>query len=116
MKKERTVASRLPEGMVRDLELVEEVEQTDRATAVRKLLSRALDEWKLDYYARRYGEGELSLGRAAEEAGVSLWRMMDHVRQCKIAVQYDLEDLRGDLETVSRRGRPRSRRPPGRSG
>ncbi|HEX9699720.1 MAG TPA: hypothetical protein VGD06_09695 [Acidobacteriota bacterium] len=32
MKKKRTVAARLPEHMVRDLELVEEVEQTDRAT------------------------------------------------------------------------------------
>lgn len=104
MKKDRTVASRLPEGMVRDLELVEEVEQTDRATAVRKLLARSLEEWKLDYCARRYGEGELTLGRAAEEAGVSLWRMMDHVRRRKIAAQYDLEDLGGDLATVRRGG------------
>jgi predicted HTH domain antitoxin len=104
MKKERTVASRLPEQMVRDLELVEAVEQTDRATAVRKLLARSLEEWKLDYYARRYGEGELTLGRAAEEAGVSLWRMMDHLRRRKITTQYDLEDLDRDLATVRDRG------------
>jgi predicted HTH domain antitoxin len=100
MKKDRTVASRLPEDLVRDLELVERVEQTDRATAVRKLLARALEHWKLDYYADRYGRGELSLGRAAEQAGVSLWRMMDHVHRQKVAVQYDLEDLRRDTATI----------------
>jgi predicted HTH domain antitoxin len=57
-------------------------------------------ERKLDHFARRYGEGELTLGRAAEEAGVSLWRMMDHVRRRKITTQYDLEDLGRDLTTV----------------
>lgn len=102
MKKERTVASRLPEHMVRDLELVEKIEQTDRATAVRKLLARSLEEWKLDYYGRRYGEGELTLAKAAEEAEVSLWRMMDHVRRRKITAQYDVEDLGRDLATVRR--------------
>lgn len=111
MKKERTVASRLPEHMVRDLELVESVEETDRATAVRRLLKRSLEEWKLDYYARRYGEGELTMAKAAEEAGVSLWRMMDHVRRRKVTAQYDLEELHKDLATVGRTSRPaRNRR------
>lgn len=104
MKKERTVASRLPEQMVRDLELVEAVEQTDRATAIRKLLARALEDWKLDFYAGRYGEGELTLARAAEEARVSLWRMMDHVRRRRITAQYDLDDLRRDIATLGRGG------------
>lgn len=87
MKKERTVASRLPEDLVRDLELVERVEQTDRATAIRKLLAPALEEWKLDFYARQYGEGKLTLAKAAEKAEVSLWEMMEHVRRRRIAAQ-----------------------------
>lgn len=100
MKKSQTVASRLPESMMRDLELVEEVEQTDRATAVRKLLARALEEWKIEHHARRYARGESTLGRAAEDAGVSQWRMMDYLRRSRIAVQYDLEDLEEDLATL----------------
>lgn len=106
MKKERTVASRLPEDLVRDLELVEKVEQTDRATAIRRLLSRALEEWKLDFYAHKYGDGELTLGKASEEAGVSLWQMLDHVRRDKIAAQYDLEDLGRDIERLRVADRP----------
>jgi hypothetical protein len=49
MKKERMVGTRLPETVVRDLEAIEQVEQADRSTTVRKLLSRAIEDWKLDH-------------------------------------------------------------------
>jgi metal-responsive CopG/Arc/MetJ family transcriptional regulator len=47
MRKEQLVASRLPAELVRDLELIEQEEQTDRSTTVRKLLRRAIGDWKL---------------------------------------------------------------------
>lgn len=96
------VGSRLPEELLKDLEMIEKLEQTDRSTAVRKLLYRAVGEWKREYYARQYGEGKVSLARAAQEAGASLWEMMDYVRQKKIAAQYDLEDFEHDLKVIYR--------------
>src|SRR5436190_12552106 len=102
MKKEQMVGTRLPDTVVRDLEAIEEVEQSDRSTTVRKLLSRAIQDWKLDHYSRLYGNGKLTtLARAAREAGVSLWEMMDYVKTKKITAQYDLEDLQRDLKTVA---------------
>ena len=50
--------------------------------------------------ARLYGDGKLTLARAAREAGVSLWEMMDYARTKKIAAQYDLEDFQRDLKIV----------------
>lgn len=100
MKKEQMVGTRLPLELLRDLEKIEKAEQADRSTTVRKLLYRAIGEWKVDYYAREYGEGKITLARAAREAGVSLWEMMDYVRQKKIASQYDIEELQKDLATV----------------
>ena len=108
MKKERMVGSRLPGDLLRDLETIERVEQTDRSTAVRKLLYRAVSEWKKEHHARQYGDGKMTLARAAREAGVSLWEMMEYVRRRKIAAQYDLEDLRKDLATVLRRAQKRA--------
>ena len=93
----------MPPEMLRDLELIETLEQTDRSTAIRKLLHRAIGDWKREYFARQYGDGKITLARAAAEAGVSLWEMMDYVRQKKIPAQYDLEDLEHDLEVVYRR-------------
>ena len=101
MKKEQMVGTRLPETVVRDLEAIEQVEQADRSTTVRKLLSRAIQDWKLDHYSRLYGSGKLTLARAASEARVSLWEMMDYVKTKKITAQYDLEDFQRDLKTVA---------------
>jgi predicted HTH domain antitoxin len=101
MKKEQMVGTRLPGTMIRDLEAIEQVEQADRSTTVRKLLSRAIQDWKLDHYSRLYGSGKLTLARAADEAGVPLWEMMDYVMSNKITAQYDLEDFQRDLKTVA---------------
>ena len=57
--------------------------------------------WKLEYYARQYRGGKLTLARAARDADMSLWGMMEYPRVRKAAAQYDLEDLRQDLETIS---------------
>ena len=77
MKKEQMVGTRLPSELVRELAFIEEVEQSDRSTTVRRLLSKAIQQWKLDHYVRLYGDGKLTLARAA---GVSLWEMMDYAR------------------------------------
>ena len=100
MKKEQTVGVRLPLGLVRELELIEEVEQSDRSTTVRRLLASAVHDWKLKHYARQYGEGKVTLARAARDAGVSLWEMMDYARSRKVPAQYELEDLQQDLKTI----------------
>jgi predicted HTH domain antitoxin len=103
MKKEQMIGTRLPDAIVRDLQIIEDVEQSDRSTTVRKLLYRAIREWKLEHYARMYGDGKLSLARAARNAGVSLWEMMEYTRSKKIAAQYDLDDLQRDLKVLRRR-------------
>ena len=102
MRKEQMVGSRLPAELVQALEMIERVEQTDRSTAVRKLLHTAVRDWKKEHYAREYGDGRMTLARAARDASVSLWEMMEYVRRRKIAVQYDLDDLRKDMATAGR--------------
>lgn len=101
MNKERLVDVWLPSGLMRDLEFVGESEQADRSSTVRRLLVKAVREWKLEYYVRQYGDGKFTLARAARDAGVSLWEMMEYARARKMAAQYDLEDLQRDLETIS---------------
>src|SRR5712691_5017905 len=103
MKKGQIVRIRLPEELVRDLETIEDVEQADRSTTVRKLLYKAIKDWKLEHYARLYGDGKISLARAAKNAGVSLWEMMDYARSRKVPAQYDLEDFQRDFRKIQTR-------------
>ena len=100
MKKEQMVGTRLPMELVRELEFIENIDQSDRSTTVRRLLSKAIQQWKLEHYVRLYGDGKLTLARAAREAGVSLWEMMDYARARKVPAQYDLEDLQRDIGTI----------------
>lgn len=100
MKKGQMVGTRLPLELVQELELIEDVEQSNRSTTVRRLLASAIQQWKLEHYVRLYGDGKLTLARAAREAGVSLWEMIDYARAKKVPAQYDLEDLQQDLQTI----------------
>lgn len=97
MKKEELVAARLPEQLVKALRKIEEVEESDRSTVVRKLLHRAIADWKKEYAAKLYGEGRITLERAALEAGASVREMMEYIQQKKMPGQYELKDLEEDM-------------------
>ena len=95
------VSVRLLSALVRGLELIGKVDQADCPTTMRRLLARGVHDWKLEDYARRYGDRKLTLARAAREAGVSLWEMMDYASSRKVPTHYELKDLRRDLKTIS---------------
>jgi len=97
------VGTRLPQHLVHDLRRIEEVEQSDRSTVMRRLLAAAVGDWKLEHYAKLYGERKITLARAAREAGVSLWEMIDYTRRKKIPSQYDLDDFEDDLKAIRSR-------------
>lgn len=103
MRKEELVGARLPRSLVEDLRKIEDVEQSDRSALVRKLLSRAVSEWKKDYAAKLYAEGKITLERAAMDAGVSVREIMDYLKQKKIPSQYDIEDLEQDMKRFYKR-------------
>ena len=97
MKKKQMVRTRVPDTVVRDLEEIEQIEQADRSTTVRKLLSR------------RYRTGSWTFIRVCTAAASSRCcprgRSLslgndDYMKTKKITAQYDLEDFQRDLKTV----------------
>jgi len=103
MKKEELVATRLPGNLVSDLKKIESVEQSDRSTVLRKLLYKAVTDWKKEYAARLYAEGKLTLERAAMDSGVSVREMMEYLKTRKIPAQYDVDDLEEDMKNFYKR-------------
>jgi len=103
MKREELVAARLPKSLVSDLKKIESVEQSDRSTVLRKLLYRAVTNWKKEYAARLYAEGRLTLERAAMDSDISVREMMEYLKARKIPAQYDLEDLEEDMKNSYKR-------------
>lgn len=76
---------RLDADVVSALERVAREESIDRATAIRRLLEGSLRQWEVDRAVDSYRRGETSLGRAAEEAGLTQWELLDLIKQAHVA-------------------------------
>jgi len=91
------LSTRIPHGLAKDLAKIQEVEKSDRATVLRRLLSRAVEEWKKEYALSQYSAGKVSLWRAARMAGITLREMMELAEKKGIHLQYTERDLEEDI-------------------
>lgn len=94
------LTARITSELDKGLDIVAKTEQLDKSTALRKLLSKSLDEWKKEQGLKLYCEGKLSTEQAAKFAGLSLWSFFDILKQKKISVSYDIEELERDIKNV----------------
>jgi TDG/mug DNA glycosylase family protein len=102
--KAEQVNLRLEEDLLEELERVSEEEALDRATMIRRLLRDSLKRWHLDRALRGYERGEVSIGRAAEEAGLSQWELMDVIRREGVTYRMSAADVRerlADLDAMA---------------
>ncbi|NUQ38652.1 MAG: UPF0175 family protein [Caldilineales bacterium] len=60
---------------------------------------------KVEIAVHLYEQGRLSLGKARELAGMSLWEFRQLLASRRISPHYGIEDLDQDLETLRRLGR-----------
>ncbi|MFQ5759151.1 MAG: UPF0175 family protein [Candidatus Bathyarchaeia archaeon] len=94
------ISTRVSDKLAQDLKVIEREEQSDRATTVRKLLARAVKEWKMEHALKLYFEGKVTLWRAARLAEVSLREMMEKAAQKGIEFKYTEEDLEEDIQAA----------------
>ena len=96
-----TISVRLDKGVLKELSQVEKRWQTDRSEAIRRLLVSSLHEEKVRSTLEQLVNHKISVGKAAEECGVSLWEMLDLLKQKNIDwTGYSEEDLEMDLKLL----------------
>lgn len=95
------VSARLSKERVRLIEEIAREEKVDKSTILDRALEHYTKEWKLQKAIESYGEGRVTLSRAAEIAGISVWEMIDVLAKRKIPTQYDIEDLEEDLKALA---------------
>jgi predicted HTH domain antitoxin len=93
----KTVTARIPEELFSEIEVVCDVEKSDRAEVLRRLLDSALKEWKLKRALELLREGRVTLRRAAKMAGRGYVEMLDLASQGGIPIQMEPEDVLEDL-------------------
>ena len=77
---------RISQELADQIEYAARQESLSRNALCRKWIIEGLRRWKLEQAISRYQQGEISLERAAEEAGVSLYDMMDELGQRGVAL------------------------------
>lgn len=68
-----TISARVPDELEAELDAYLEDENLDRSTAVRKLLSEGLQEWRRERALDQLAAGTITFSKAAELAGMSVW-------------------------------------------
>ena len=63
-----------------------------------------LDDLRIELAIHLYREGRLSIGKARELAGMSLWEFRQLLAARKISPHYDVEELEEDVATLRRLG------------
>lgn len=94
------ISIRLPKKLMGELDELSELEDKDRSELIREMLARGIREKKIDDAVALYAKGRVSLSRAAELAEVSVWMMIDILRQRKVEAQYSEKELEEDIELL----------------
>jgi predicted HTH domain antitoxin len=97
---QKHVTTRVSEDLYEKIERVQEEEQTDRSTAVKRLLERGVGDWQIETAVRRYRKGSVSIGRAAKIADVSIWELLDILEKRGVEMNYGESDLEADFAAV----------------
>jgi predicted HTH domain antitoxin len=70
----------------------------DRATMIRKLLEQSIRTLELEQAVSAVQRGDVSIGRAAEESGLSTWELLDALRVGGVAHALTADRARTRLE------------------
>ena len=81
----KLISTRLSEKEIQELNEVAKLENLDRSTLLRKIITEKVKELRMRKMAESYHYGTLSLQEAATAAKVSLYTMMDFLEQHQIS-------------------------------
>lgn len=96
-----TISFRADKDILQDISKVEKEWHADRSETIRRLLAEALRSWKIEGALDELKEHKISIGKAAKLCGLSLWELLDLVKQKNIDwTGYSKEDLERDLKAL----------------
>lgn len=87
----KVVTAQLKDEIVRELDEFMRVNGIDRSTAIRTLLERGLNQWKIERAVSEYTKGTISLMKASELAGLSLWEFLDELQERDVTLHISID-------------------------
>ncbi|HZX20207.1 MAG TPA: UPF0175 family protein [archaeon] len=83
--KTELISARLEKEDTKILEEITKEENTDKTSALKKILKLGSKQYRLEKSIKHYQDGRISIGMAADMAGITLWEMMEELKMKNIA-------------------------------
>jgi len=96
------ISTRVPEELEEELEWYAKKEKVGKTIAFRRILDKGLREIRLEHALDLYQKGKITLMKAAETAGISLWEILEIVREKRVSMHYTLDDVEKDIKAALR--------------
>jgi predicted HTH domain antitoxin len=96
-----TISARLDLEEVKLLESLAEMSGFDRSTLIKSLLRKGMKELRLEQAIEAYRKERITLSRAAEVAGLSVWDFVAGMQKEGLELHYGVRDFEADLELLA---------------
>ena len=104
MEKTKLMNTRVPVVILGEVENIAREEQTDKSSVVRKLLNRAIKDWKLEKAVKMYLKKKVTLEKSAEIAEISVRELITYLKEKELEIgNLSAEDLEDDIKRMYRR-------------
>ena len=95
------ISLRLPRETINKLDKLANKEHKDRSTLIRELLDTGIQEKDIEHAVESYKNGQVTSWKAAQSAGISLWKFLEVLREKGVLIQYSEHDLKKDLKALT---------------
>ena len=93
-----TITTRVDGKDAAEIRAIGKEERLDRSAVVRRLLSKAIMDWKTDRALEEYKEKKITIGKVAERTGLTLREALAMASARGIPFQYTVRELREDFK------------------
>lgn len=89
---------RASEKVLEDIDRLSKIARVDKSLIIREALEKGLEKVKLEESIKLFVDGKLTVGEAANIAGISVGEMMEKLKDRGIGSRITKEDLEGTLQ------------------
>ncbi|MEJ2295392.1 MAG: UPF0175 family protein [Candidatus Lokiarchaeota archaeon] len=90
----------LPDDLKEEIDKLKKLYNEDQSSYIRKLLWKSVAQEKLEYALNQYLEDKVSVGKASEIAGISIWEFLDELHKRNITLNYKISEAELEIEKI----------------
>lgn len=96
----RKITIMMPDDLKKEIDSLKTLYNEEQSSLIRRLLKKSINEEKIELAVKMYIDEKISLGKASELAGISIWEMFDELKRRNIALKYKISDAELELNKI----------------